>query len=543
MRQGDRLRSAVTPLAWLGEERSVAGPGYNRWRAIPCALAVHLCIGTAYGFSVFLQPLSRALGVAAPLACPPGGAAWQALARTSCDWQVGEIGEVFSLFFVVLGGSAALLGGWVERAGPRRAGIAAALCWSGGHVLAALGVWRHELWIVLLGYGGVGGIGLGLGYVLPISTLMRWFPDRRGLAGGLAVMGFGGGAMVGAPLADLLMRHFHRADAVGAWQALLVLAAINLAVMTAGVLAYRQPPPGWQGPAAARRPAVRPGAGIDQAGAVRTRQFWLLWLVLGLNTSVGMGVLGWAALMLQELFGGRLLGLGGTALGALDPAQRVRLGTVAAGFTGLLSVFNVAGRLWWPWLSDRWGRKTVFSLLLALGAVLYAVAPAVAGSGEVAPFIALVCVAITLFGGGFALIPAYVADLFGTDHVSAIQGRVLTAWSLAAVLGPALVGAMRDPHRPAAYGPALHGLAALLVVALAVNLAIRPVPAGASRPNPASASPGAHVPGSATHRTSPGRALDARLVAAWAGVGLPMAWGLWMTLDRLWPLLAAGHPR
>ena len=537
MRRDDVLPHAAVRSAWLARERSIAGPNYNRWLAIACALAIHLCIGTAYGFSVFLEPLSRAVGISAPIVCPLGGSIWQALIRTSCDWQIGQIGWVFSFFFLVLGGSAALLGGWVEQVGPRKAGIVAALCWSGGHVLAALGVWRHELWVVLLGYGGVGGVGLGLGYVLPISTLMRWFPDRRGLAGGLAVMGFGGGAMIGAPLAALLMDHFRGPDSVGAWQTMLVLAALNLAAMSAGALAYRQPPPGWQASMKVQPTAPQPRGSIDQTSALRMRQFWLLWLVLGLNTSVGMGVLGWAALMLQDLFGGRLLGLGSTTMETLNPVQRIQLGTIAASFTGLLSVFNVAGRLWWPWLSDRWGRKPVFSLVLALGIVLYAVAPAVARSGNVTLFVALLCVAITSFGGGFALVPGYIADLFGPGYVSAIQGRVLTAWSVAAVAGPVLVGALRDADRhQAAYGSALHGLAALLMVALAANLSIRAIPARCfgldlwpAPPSPAQR----HLP--------PRRALDAGLVVAWVGVGLPMAWGLWMTLGRLLPLLAAGR--
>ena len=534
-RRGDVLPGAAIRPAWLARERSVAGPGYNRWLAIPCALTIHLCIGAAYSFSVFLQPLSRAVGIAAPLACPAGSQLWQVLTLTNCDWQVGEISWVFSVFFLVLGGSAALLGGWVERVGPRQAGIAAALCWSGAHVLAAFGIWQHQLWVVLLGYGGVGGVGLGLGYVLPISTLMRWFPDRRGLAGGLAVMGFGGGAMIGAPLAAVLMDHFRSPASVGAWETMLVLAALNLAAMSLGVLAYRQPPPNWW-PAAASGRTAPAGGSIDQASAMRTPQFWLLWLVLGLNTSVGMGVLGWAALMLQDMFGNQMLGIGSTTLDALDRLQRIKLENIAASFTGLLSVFNVAGRLWWPWLSDLWGRKPVFSMVLALGILLYAVAPSVERSGDARLFVALICVAITLFGGGFALVPGYVADLFGPDHVSAIQGRVLTAWSVAAVVGPALVGALRDTHRPeAAYSSALYGMAALLSVALAANLVIRAVPARRV----------GHEPRPAPRRSAPrqlprGRAVDAGLIAAWTGVGMPMAWGLWMTLDRLRPLLAAG---
>ena len=509
---------------WLDRERGLAGPGYNRWLVIPAALAIHLCIGTTYAFSVFLQPLSHALGVASPIACPSESGFWQALVQTGCDWRVSDIGWVYSLFFVMLGSSAAIWGGWVERVGPRKAGMVAALCWSGGHVLAALGVRTHQLWLMLLGYGGVGGIGLGLGYVLPISTLMRWFPDRRGIAGGLAVMGFGGGAMIGAPLAELLMGRFRSPASVGVWQTLLVLAAINLMAMSAGALCLRQK----------QVDVRRPAGSVGYAAAMRTRQFWLLWIVLCLNTSVGIGVLGWAALMLQEIFGGRLIGIGAVPYEALTAEQRVSLGMATAGFTGLLSVFNVAGRLWWAWLSDRLGRKRVYGGMLCIGIALYGAAPAVVRSGQAGLFVAGVCVAISLFGGGFALLPAYVADLFGPGNVSAIQGRLLTAWSAAGVLGPALIGALRGAALregqtvQAAYTTALYTMAVLLCVALVANLLVRRLPAGRFTAAVAGGEP------------ATGPVLEMRLVAAWLSVGVPMAWGLWMTASRVWPFLATG---
>ena len=204
----------------LDRERIIAGSGFNRWLVPPAALAIHLCIGMAYGFSVFWLPLSRAIGIQKPVVCPDL-TLLSALTTTSCDWRIADLGWMYTLFFVVLGSSAAIWGGWLERVGPRKAGVVAALCWCGGLLISAVGVILHQLWLLWIGSGVIGGIGLGLGYISPVSTLVKWFPDRRGMATGMAIMGFGGGAMIGAPLADILMNQFRTPDSVGVWQTLL----------------------------------------------------------------------------------------------------------------------------------------------------------------------------------------------------------------------------------------------------------------------------------------------------------------------------------
>jgi len=340
--------SAVEVLSapgFFSKERITAGPGFNRWVVPPAALAIHLCIGMAYGFSVFWIPLSKALGVTSSVACRKdlsffGDLIDQAF-TTNCDWKIATLAWTFTLFFLFLGFAAALWGGWVERVGPRKAGMVAALCWCGGLVIAAGGVIIHQLWLMWLGSGVIGGIGLGLGYISPVSTLVKWFPDRRGMSTGLAIMGFGGGAMIGAPLADKLMKLFANSTQVGAWQTFLVMAAIYFVFMMCGSLGYRIPAPnwkpeGWKPPG--RQSLVTDGQ-VHADVAVRTPQFWLLWSVLTLNVTAGIGVLGMASPLLQEVFGGRLIGVK-ASFDELTPAQLSVIAATAAGFTGLLSLFK-----------------------------------------------------------------------------------------------------------------------------------------------------------------------------------------------------------
>ena len=340
----------------LDKQRSIASPGFNRWLVPPAALCLHLCIGMAYGFSVFWLPLTRSVGITAPVACPAEMGFLARLTSTTCDWDKPLLGWIYTLFFVFLGSSAAAFGPWLERAGPRRAGVVATVCWCGGLSIAAAGVALHQLWIVWLGAGVIGGIGLGIGYISPVSTLIRWFPDRRGLATGMAIMGFGGGAMIGAPLADILVRHFAGPRSVGVWETLLALAAIYACFMLLGAFAYRVPPAGWSPTAASTSRQAGAAAPVPQAHsftaaeAIRTRQFWLLWLVLCLNVSAGIGVIGMASPMLQEIFGGRLIGRD-VPFERLDATDAARVAAVAAGFTGLLSLFNILGRFFWSALS------------------------------------------------------------------------------------------------------------------------------------------------------------------------------------------------
>lgn len=285
------ISSKTRPRGILDRERTVAKPGFNRWLVPPCALAIHLCIGMAYGFSVFWLPLSRAIGIDAPITCE-GMSLGQALTTTTCDWRVSDLTWTYSLFFVVLGGSAALWGTWLERVGPRKAGVVAALCWVGGMLIGALGIYLHQLWLMWLGAGLIGGIGLGIGYISPVSTLIKWFPDKRGMATGMAIMGFGGGAMIGSPLADILMRQFASATTVGVWQTLVVMALLYLVFMLGGAMGYRVPPAGWKPegwtPPAAKANLIS-GFSVHVNNAHKTPQFWLLWTVLLMNVSASIG--------------------------------------------------------------------------------------------------------------------------------------------------------------------------------------------------------------------------------------------------------------
>ena len=515
-------------------ERITAAAGFNRWLVPPAALAIHLCIGMAYGFSVFWLPLSRAIGVDAPVVCP-GMTLPAALVTTRCDWRVADLGWIYTLFFVVLGSSAAIWGGWLERSGPRKAGVVAALCWCGGLLIAALGVVLHQLWLLWLGAGVIGGIGLGLGYISPVSTLIKWFPDRRGMATGMAIMGFGGGALIGAPLAEVLMTLFSGPGEVGVWQSFVALAAIYLAFMLGGAFGYRVPPAGWHPPgfvANARHTAMITTGHVHVRDAHRTQAFWLIWAVLCLNVSAGIGVIGMASPMLQEIFGGALIGRDGTELGALDDAGRRAVAVVAAGFTGLLSLFNIGGRFFWASLSDRIGRKTTYALFFAFGTALYAAAPWSAHAGHLTVFVLLLCIIVSMYGGGFATIPAYIADIFGTQFVSAIHGRVLTAWSTAGIVGPVVVNYLREAQiaagvpRALAYDVTLYILAGMLVAGLFCNLMIRPVDAKWFMPvdEVAALQASGRAPrGNAGIGT--GR-LDVRTALAWAVVGLPLVIGV-----------------
>jgi MFS family permease len=435
---------------FLDRERTVARPGFNRWQVPPAALAVHLAIGEAYAFSVFKLPLIRLIGGDE---AAPG------------NWSQPQIGWVFSIAIVFLGLSAAVFGRWLERAGPRKAMFASAACFGGGFLVSALAVASHQLWLLYLGYGVLGGIGLGLGYISPVSTLIKWFPDRPGMATGLAIMGFGGGAMIGAPLSNLLIAHFRTATSPGVAETFLTLGAVYFLFMMFGALTVRVPPPGWApaGWTGANAPTGAAAAGIDAAAAIKTRQFWLLWAVLFLNVTAGIGVLEQASPMIQEMFPGRV-----TA-------------AAAGGFVGLLSLFNMAGRFGWSSLSDRIGRKPTYAIFFSLGAVLYALTPETGRLGYLALFVLGYGLILSMYGGGFATIPAYLRDRFGTLQVGAIHGRLLTAWSAAGVAGPVLVNYIRAYQidrgvaKADAYSVTMYLMASLLVVGFACNLLIRPI--------------------------------------------------------------------
>ncbi|WP_233901909.1 OFA family MFS transporter [Paracoccus denitrificans] len=533
-----------TPL--LSRERTIARPGFNRWLVPPAALAIHLCIGMAYGFSVFWLPLSRAIGIADPVACE-GMSLLSALFTTSCDWRIADLGWIYTLFFVLLGSSAAMWGGWLEVAGPRKAGVVAALCWCGGMVVSGIGVMTHQLWLMWIGSGFIGGVGLGLGYISPVSTLIKWFPDRRGLATGMAIMGFGGGAMIGAPLADRLMNHFQSMSGVGVWQTFFVMAAIYFVFMMAGAFGYRVPPAGWkpegwQPKVSARQAAMITQHHVHLRDAHKTRQFWLIWLVLCLNVSAGIGVIGMASPMLQEIFAGRLVGRPELSFTELDPSQKAAIAAIAAGFAGLLSLFNIAGRLCWASASDRLGRKTTYFIFFGLGIVLYTLAPSAAHTGNQVLFVAMICVIISMYGGGFSTVPAYLADVFGTQFVGAIHGRLLTAWATAGIVGPVVVNYLREAQiaagvpRAQAYDYTMYILAGFLAVGLICNALVRPLdekwfmkPEQVAALQASDATAGQVQSGS--FGIDRGR-FDLPATLAWAAVGIPLAWGVWTTVMK-----------
>jgi MFS family permease len=534
----------------LEKERTIAAPGFNRWLVPPAALAIHLSIGMAYGFSVFWLPLSRAIGIDKPVACADTGF-WNLLLATHCDWPVSMLGWTYTLFFVFLGSSAALFGHWLETAGPRKAGFVAALCWGGGLLIAAVGVYTHQIWLMWLGAGALGGIGLGLGYISPVSTLIKWFPDRRGMATGMAIMGFGGGAMIGAPLADRLMSHFASADGVGVWQTFVVLGVLYLIAMMLGAFGYRIPAAGWKpaGSTTSSQPqrTLVTTRHVHVNEAVRTPQFWLLWGVLCLNVSAGIGVIGMASPMLQEVFGGQLIHVP-LRLSELVDDQRAQVATIGAAFAGLLSLFNILGRILWASFSDVIGRKITYVVFFLLGMVLYVSAPLVGNTGQIAIFVTLFCVILTMYGGGFATIPAYLADVFGTQHVGAIHGRLLTAWSVAGILGPVAVNYIREfqlTHGvPAyqAYNITMYVLAAMLLGGLICNLLVRPVnekhymsdeqlAAERRQAHEQAIQQPTSVGGVATATSNP-----AFVAVAWIAVAIPLSWGVWITLTKSFAL-------
>ncbi len=439
-------------MSFLDREATVAPPGYNRWLVPPAALAIHLAIGQVYAFSVFKLPLTKVLGITKSV---------------DGDWSQTQIAIIFSIAIAFLGASAAIFGKWVERSGPRKTMIASGLCFGGGFAIGALGVHLHQLWLIYLGYGAVGGCGLGLGYIAPVSTLVKWFPDRPGMATGLAIMGFGGGAFVGSNLSLALLEHFKTPADTGVAPTFLVMGAIYLCFAIFGALIVRVPAADWKplgyDPSLVRQNAMITTHQVALEQAWKTPQFWFLWVVLCFNVTAGIGILEQASPMIQEMFKGKVNPL------------------AAGGFVAFLSLFNMAGRFIWSSTSDYTGRKVVYAIYLLLGACLYCLIPFAGRAGNVPLFVGVTAVIISMYGGGFATVPAYLKDLFGTMNVGAIHGRLLTAWSVAGIVGPLLVNGIRD-HQIAAgykgvdvYAMTMYLMAGLLIVALICNLSIRPV--------------------------------------------------------------------
>lgn len=471
-------------LSFLDRSHSIAKPGYSRWLVPPAALAIHLAIGQAYAFSVFKKPLnylvqvSMAGGGLKPL---PG-----VDSPNLADWKFTDLGWIFSLAIVFLGLSAAVVGKWLEREGPRKAMFASSVCFGSGFLISAIGVHVHQLWLIYLGYGVIGGIGLGIGYISPVSTLIKWFPDRPGMATGMAIMGFGGGALIGAPLGSNLMAYFRTEHDLGVEKTFVAMGVIYFLAMMFGVFTVRVPqegwkPEGWTAPAKPK--ALVTAHDVEVNEAFGTPQFWLLWVVLCLNVTAGIGILEQASPMIQDLFKGRV-----TA-------------AAAAGFVALLSLFNMGGRFIWSTVSDYVGRKNTYYVFFVLGAILYYFAPrtGVSGLNSVPLFVGISAVILSMYGGGFATIPAYLKDLFGTMEVGAIHGRLLTAWSVAGICGPVLVNYIREYEKNRgvpltdAYSTVLYVMVGLLIIGGLANAAVKPVNArhwyksGEAKPSPVSA--------------------------------------------------------
>jgi MFS family permease len=437
--------------SFLNRANTIAPPGYDRFLVPPAALAVHLCIGQVYAFSTFNLPLTKILGVTHSV---PG------------DWNLKEIGWTFSIAIAFLGVSAAAFGRWVERSGPRKSMFVSALCFGSGFIVSAIGIHYHLLWLLYLGYGVLGGCGLGIGYISPVSTLIKWFPDRPGMATGMAIMGFGGGALIAAPLSVILMNHFKTALSNGVLETFVTMGVIYFMYMMIGVYFVRVPAEGWQ-PEGWTRP-VKPAPLVTQAQvavdvAWRTPQFWLLWVVLCMNVTAGIAVLSQASPMIQEIFSGRVSA------------------EIAASFVGLLSLFNMVGRFFWASTSDYIGRRNTYFVFFALGILLYSTVPSIGYAGSIPLFVAAFVIILSMYGGGFATIPAYLRDVFGTMHVGAIHGRLLTAWSAAGVLGPVLINYIREYQiergvpKAQAYSVTMYIMCGLLFIGLICNFCMRPV--------------------------------------------------------------------
>ncbi|GAA4418292.1 OFA family MFS transporter [Georgenia halophila] len=501
-------------LAVLERERTVARPGFNRWLIPPAALAVHLCIGQVYATSVYKTALVEHF-----------------------DTSLTAIGIIFSIAIVMLGVSAAVFGTWVDSGGPRRAMVAAALCWSVGFLVGSLGISTNQLWLVYLGYGVIGGIGLGIGYISPVSTLIKWFPDRPGLATGMAIMGFGGGAMIASPLSSWLLGVYDPnydpaaggagvASGSAVAQLFVTLGLVYGVVMLFGAAIVRVPHEGWQphgfDPSKVTKKALVTTESVSADNAIRTPQFWFLWLVLFCNVTAGIGILEQAAPMIRDFFRGE------------DGSSMIAAGA-AAGFVGLLSLCNMAGRFVWSSTSDFTGRKNIYVMYLGLGIVLYLLL-ALVGSSAVVLFVLFAGIIISFYGGGFATVPAYLRDLFGTFQVGAIHGRLLTAWSAAGIAGPLIINRFLDARgEPGAlvaadYRPALLTMVGVLVVGFICNLAIKPVAEkfherGADEPADKEA-------GAATTDDDVPVKKSPLVVGAWIVVAVPLAYGIYQTVVK-----------
>lgn len=537
----DQPLAGTGSAGFLDRDRIVAGPRFTRWLVPPAALAIHLCIGMAYGMSVFWLPMTRLIANA-PATCAGQGFSDELLTAT-CNWTVPSVTHIFEIFIAGLGISAAIWGGWLEHAGPRKAGFIAALCWGGGLVLMGLVIPMHQLWLIYI-IAIFCSIGQGLGYITPVSTLIKWFPDRRGMATGFAILGYGGGALIGAPLAVWLMANFASGGIPGVSTTLVIMGIIYFVVMSAGAFGFRIAPTGWK-PIGWTAPAAQASNAMITQRHVHTDrvwgipQFWLIWGVLCLNVTAGIAVISMASPMLQDVFGAKLLGIDVT--GDLTAAQKAGIVAAAAGLVGLISLFNCLGRIFWASLSDKIGRKNTYYAIFILGIILYCLLPTWGHLGLPLMFVLSICIILTMYGGGFSTVPAYLADIFGTQMVGAIHGRLITAWSAAGVIGPMIIAGLRQfeldhgvPHN-LVYDLTLYIMAGLLFVGLVCNFFVSPVNPKHLMTDEELARERAlqhedRIAGNAD--TAARGSFGAGAVLAWLGVGIPFCIGLWIALQK-----------
>lgn len=425
--------ATVVPLAGAGT--------FNRWLIPVAAVAIHICIGSVYSWSIFNRPI---------LALLPDQPWWFSPPYTT-----------FSTALVVLGLSAAFGGPWVERRGPRAAAAAAAMLFGSGLILGGIGLAAKLPVLVFLGMGVTGGMGCGLGYIAPVSTLVKWFPDRRGMATGMAIMGFGGGAFLAGYLNLWLM------SALGLANCIMALGAMYFCVMMIGASIIRRPPHGWK-PEGWTPPIQKSKMISDRSvtrnDAILTGQFYLLWGILFINVTAGIGILAQASPMMQDMF-------------QKAPAQ-------AAVVVSFISLFNAGGRFFWASLSDYIGRRNTYVIFFLAQVGLFLLIPTLATHGDWVAFQAALFVIFTMYGGGFATIPAFLADMFGPENVGAIHGALLTAWSAAAIAGPMIITELSARARATLaagtskihiYDNPLQILAALLALGFVLTILVRPV--------------------------------------------------------------------
>ena len=396
----------------------------NRWLMALAAVGVHICIGSVYAWSVYVNPI-----------------------KAEMDWSLTDVTIAFSIAIFFLGLSAALMGKFVERNGPKVAALIAAVLFGLGTVGSGLAILMESKLLLYFFYGVLGGCGLGIGYISPVSTLVKWFPDKRGLATGLAIMGFGFASAIWGPTMKILISE------VGVAFTFITLGLTFFVIMFLSALYLEKPeegylPEGFKQKVASGHKMIKPDLallGVNEA--VKTPRFYGLWVMLFINVTCGIAIIGVASPLLQEVLG----------ISAL----------VAAAAVGLMGVFNGAGRIFWASLSDYLTRPIVYIIFFATQAIAFYVLPSIT---EIIIFQVILYFIMSCYGGGFASIPAYIGDIFGTKELGAIHGYILTAWAAAGLVGPLIISIVKDST--GSYAETLYVFSGFFVIALIVSIAM-----------------------------------------------------------------------